>query len=490
MPNTPRNDNSATTGHGERVLIVDDEKMIRWTIARALGEAGYAIEEASTGADAIAAFDRETPDLVLLDYKLPDKTGVEVLREIRRSAPEVPVILITAFGTVEGAVAAMREGAYDYRSKPFEIEDLLLTVRRALEVSGLRDEVRALREETRRSTVGPDLVAEGAAMKEVVRLIDRVAQSEASTILLLGESGVGKGVVARALHDASRRSARAFLNITCTALPESLLESELFGHERGAFTDARQQKRGLVELAQGGSLFLDEIGDLSAALQGKLLRFLEAKQFRRIGGTRDITVSVRIIAATNRDLAKEVAEGRFREDLYYRLNVIPIKIPPLRERKEDLKPLLDRFVTHFNREFRKHVRGFNDEATAVMHHYHWPGNVRQLRNAIERSVLLADREILTVEDLPSEIRAPHPGAPGGSAKPRGVYELPGEGVGFEELEREYVKQALERTRGNRSRAARLLGMNRDQIRYRIEKFGFEKVGAPPGQDTEIDDNDA
>ncbi|MBI3819551.1 MAG: sigma-54-dependent Fis family transcriptional regulator [Planctomycetes bacterium] len=490
MPSTNRTDALGTVGHGERILVVDDEKLIRWTIAKSFGEAGYAIEEASTGAEALAAVERELPDLVLLDFKLPDRTGVEILREIRRASPEVPVILITAFGTLEGAVAAMREGAYDYRSKPFEIDDLLLTVRRALEASGLRDEVRALREETRRATAGagPELVAESAPMKEVVRLIDRVAQSEASTILLLGESGVGKGVVARVLHDASRRSSRSFLNITCTALPENLLESELFGHERGAFTDARQQKRGLVELAQGGSLFLDEIGDLSPALQGKILRFLEAKQFRRVGGTRDITVSVRIIAATNRDLSKEVNEGRFREDLFYRLNVIPIKIPPLRERREDLRPLVERFITHFGREFKKHVRGFDPEALDVMESYHWPGNVRQLRNAIERSVLLADHDTLSVEDLPVEVRTPPPGgAVRGAA--RNIYELPAEGAEFDLLEREYVRQALERTKGNRSRAARLLGMNRDQIRYRLEKFGFEKVGQPPNAEGDAINDD-
>ncbi len=473
MPTSSRGENTAGPGRGERILVVDDEKMIRWTLTRSLGEAGYAVEEASTAAEALEAVERETPDLVLLDFKLPDRTGVEVLREIRRVAPEVPVILITAFGTVEGAVAAMKEGAYDYRSKPFDIDDLLLAVRRALETSGLRDEVRVLREETRRATVVPDLVAESASMKEVVRLIQRVAQSEASTILLLGESGVGKGVVARALHDASRRSSRSFLNITCTALPESLLESELFGHERGAFTDARQQKRGLVELAQGGSLFLDEIGDLSPGLQGKLLRFLEAKSFRRVGGTRDITVSVRVIAATNRDLEKEVTEGRFREDLYYRLNVIPITIPPLRDRSEDLEPLIDRFVAHFNREFRKHVHGFTDAARETMSAYAWPGNVRQLRNAIERAVLLSDQEWLDVGDLPPEVRG---GAGSGRAPARGAYELPAQGVTLDDMEREFVRQALERTKGNRSRAARLLGMNRDQIRYRIEKFGFEKVG--------------
>jgi DNA-binding NtrC family response regulator len=483
MPTPPpqRGENLSPVGHGERILVVDDEKMIRWTLSRSLGEAGFTTEDASTAAEALAAVEREVPDLVLLDFKLPDKTGVEVLREIRRIAPEVPVILITAFGTVDGAVAAMREGAYDYRSKPFEIDDLMLAVRRALEASGLRDEVRALREDSRRAAAMPELVAVSGASKEVVRLVERVAQSEASTILLLGESGVGKGVVARALHDASRRASRPFLNITCTALPETLLESELFGHERGAFTDARQQKRGLVELAQGGSLFLDEIGDLSAALQGKLLRFLEAKQFRRVGGTRDITVSVRVIAATNRDLAKEVAENRFRQDLYYRLNVIPLRIPPLRERIEDLNPLVEKFIAHFNREFRKHVKGFTPEAVEVMERYHWPGNVRQLRNAIERAVLLSDREWLSADDLPFEVREPKGAAPRAPGTAFDVYQLPGDGVGFDKLEREYVRQALERTRGNRSRAARLLGMNRDQIRYRIEKFGFEKVGQPGGE---------
>jgi len=499
MPTSPKSDSSTAARRGERVLVVDDEKMIRWTLTRALTEAGYAVEEAASAAEALAAVEREMPDLVLLDFKLPDRSGVEVLREIRRLTPEVPVILITAFSSVEGAVSAMREGAYDYRSKPFEIDDLLLAVRRALEASGLREEVRALREETRRAAVVPELVAESPAMKEVVRLLQRVAQSEASTILLLGESGVGKGVVARALHDMSRRSAGSFMNITCTALPETLLESELFGHERGAFTDARQQKRGLIELAQGGTLFLDEIGDLSPGLQGKLLRFLEAKAFRRVGGTRDITVSVRVVAATNRDLQKEVAEGRFREDLFYRLNVIPIRIPPLRERREDLSALVDRFVTHFNREFRKQVHGFDTQARSVMAAYAWPGNVRQLRNAIERAVLLSDREWLDVSDLPLETRSG--GAPGSAIAPAAAaaqaprapeparYELPTVGVTFDELEREYVRQALERTRGNRSRAARLLGMNRDQIRYRIEKFGFEKIGIPEGAVGEPGDDD-
>jgi len=311
-----------------------------------------------------------------------------------------------------------------------------------------------------------------------LRLLERVAPSEATTILLLGESGVGKGVIARALHDSSRRAARSFLTITCTALPETLLESELFGHERGAFTDARQQKRGLVELAQGGTLFLDEIGDLSPGLQGKLLRFLEAKQFRRVGGTRDITVSVRVVAATNRDLAREVAEGRFRQDLYYRLNVIPIAIPPLRERREDVPPLVERFIAHFNREFRKQVVGFEPRALEAMSAYSWPGNVRELRNAIERAVLLSDGDLLRASDLPPEIRQPRATAMGMRVADRGAYYLPEEGVIYDDLERELVRQALQRTRGNRSRAARLLGMNRDQIRYRIEKFGFETIGAP------------
>ncbi|MCC6409388.1 MAG: sigma-54-dependent Fis family transcriptional regulator [Planctomycetes bacterium] len=470
-----------------RILVVDDERMVRWGLRQALEKAGYLVEEASTGAEALEVFGRETPDMVLLDYKLPDRTGLEVMRTMRKSAPRVPVLMITAHASIGGAVEAMKEGAYDYVSKPFEVEDVIQTVSRALETSRLREELARQREEDMRVYRVQTFVAESAAMKNVAHIVERVARSEASTILLLGESGVGKGLIARALHYEGASCEKPFMNITCTALPETLLESELFGHEKGAFTDAKQQKKGLFELAEGGTVFLDEIGDISLSLQGKLLRFLEEKTFRRVGGTRDMHVGVRIIAATNKDLEKEVEAGRFRRDLYFRLRVIPILIPPLRERREDVLPLARTFIQHFNAEFHKNVRGLEPAAEELLVAYAWPGNVRELRNAIERAVLLSEDAWLGVDDLPSEIGSRSrnvetiPAGPAAtSSTPTGAspFTLPPNGVVFEDLERDLLRQALERSRGNRTRAARLLGMNRDRVRYRIQKFGLDSEPEP------------
>ncbi len=462
-----------------RILIVDDEKMIRWSLKASLGEAGYEVEEADEGAAALEAFSREAPDLVILDYRLPDRTGLEVLKSIRALSPDVPVLLLTAHASLAGAVAAVREGAHDYLAKPYEVDDLLVRVERALEAYSLRRQLARRQEEEERQFGLPNLVAESGAMREVVHLLRRVARSEATTILLLGESGVGKGLAARALHHEGRTTDRPFLNVTCTAIPETLLESELFGHERGAFTDAKTQKRGLFELADGGTLFLDEIGDLSPGLQAKLLRVLEEKSFRRVGGTRDLRVAVRIVAATNRDLDAEVEAGRFRRDLYFRLKVIPILIPPLRDRPEDLEPLARKFLGHFRKEFRKDVSDIEPAALQAFQRYPWPGNVRELRNAVERAVLLAEGGLVRRADLPREIV-------GGADErrhgvPATIFLLPPEGLVLEELERDLVRQALERAKGNRSQAARFLGLNRDQIRYRIEKFGFEsgKKTTPP-----------
>jgi DNA-binding NtrC family response regulator len=469
----------------QKILIVDDEPQIRMFLVGGLKDAGYATDEAGTMKEAMAALDRELPDLVLLDFKLPDGTGLDVLRHLRTLDKNLPVIMLTAFASVQGAVEAMQVGAYDYIGKPFEFEEVLQTVARALEARQLRAEVSHCRERDLRQSGQGNMIAASPAMKEVLRLIGRVATSEASTILLTGESGVGKGVIARMLHYESLAWDKPFMNITCTALPEALLESELFGHEKGAFTDAKVQKKGLFELANGGTIFLDEIGDLSMPMQGKLLRFLEEKSFRRVGGVRDLTVSVRIVAATNKDLAKEVAEKRFRNDLYFRLRVIPITIPPLRERLEDITPLAESFVASFNTEFRKSVIGFSERALTCMHAHAWPGNVRELRNAVERAVLLAAGDVLDLDDLPPEIGgagglldgSPAKVHPGHDAGLPGETEstdfgLPAGGLIFDELERDLVTQALARARGNRTQAARLLGMNRDQIRYRIEKFGL------------------
>jgi DNA-binding NtrC family response regulator len=473
-----------------RILVVDDERMVRWGLRQALEKAGYLVEEASTGAEALEVFGRETPDMVLLDYKLPDRSGLDVMRAMRKTAPRVPVLMITAHASIGGAVEAMKEGAYDYVSKPFEVEDVIQTVARALETSRLREELAHQREEDMKVYRVQTFVAESPAMKDVARMVERIAKSEATTILLLGESGVGKGLIARALHYEGSACERPFMHITCTALPETLLESELFGHEKGAFTDAKSQKKGLFELADGGTVFLDEIGDISLALQGKLLRFLEEKTFRRVGGTRDLHVSVRIIAATNKDLEKEVEDGRFRRDLYFRLRVIPIVIPPLRERGDDVLPLARAFVGHFDTEFHKSVRGIDPEAEKLLVAYAWPGNVRELRNAIERAVLLSEAPWIGVDDLPAEIGARGlareavavtASVPVGAGAVGSSFTLPPNGIVFEELERDLLRQALERSRGNRTRAARLLGMNRDRVRYRIQKFGLDYEGEPARQ---------
>ena len=447
------------------ILVVDDEQLIRWSLAERLGQEGYTVVEAGTGKEALARMGPNV-DLVLLDYRLPDLDGLRILKQIKSSEPDVPVILLTAFSSIETAVEAMKQGAYHYANKPFNLDELVLVVQKALETTSLRREVRALRASRSEPYAISRIVGESPAMQALKALLQRIASSPASTVLLTGESGTGKDLAAKVIHYNSDRAARPFMNITCSALPETLLESELFGHERGAFTDARQQKTGLLESADGGTVFLDEIGEMVPALQAKLLRFLEEKAFKRVGGAADIHVDVRIIAATNRDLDEAVRQGRFREDLYYRLNVMQIPLPPLREHAQDIPVLISYYVDQFNREFRKQVRGATDEAMELLRGYRWPGNIRELRNAVERAMLLADGPWLAPEHFPMSV-ARRGGARG--------FELPDEGVSLDAVERDLVIQALNRTAWNHTKAAALLGLNRDQIRYRIEKFGLEKT---------------
>ena len=447
------------------VLVVDDEQLIRWSLVERLVQEGHRVLEAETGREALEKSDDQV-DLALLDYRLPDADGLTLLTQLRKAHPDLVVILMTAFSTVDTAVRAMKEGAYHYVSKPFNLDEVAVLVEKGLETTALRREVRALRASQTEQYDLDRIVGESAVVQQVKALTAKVAVSPASTVLLTGESGTGKDLVAKVIHFTSDRAARPFMNITCSALPEQLLESELFGHERGAFTDARQQKRGLLESADCGTVFLDEIGEMVPALQAKLLRFLEEKTFKRVGGAADVRVDVRVIAATNRNLEEAVAQGRFRDDLYYRLNVLPMTLPPLRDHPSDIPLLVAYYIDAFNREFRKRVRGVSTEAMERLQRHGWPGNIRELRNVVERAVLLAEVDRLEVDQFPMlSARAASTG-----------FELPPGGVDLEDLERDLVAQALARSGGNQTRAAALLGLNRDQIRYRIEKFGLSKSG--------------
>jgi DNA-binding NtrC family response regulator len=458
----------------ERILIVEDEKLIRWSIQSRLAEQGYTVHEAETGKHAFAALEQEDFDLLLLDFRLPDTTGLEILRRVHQEAPETSVVMMTAYGTVESAVEAMKLGAFDYLTKPVDLDELSLVVQKALETSSLRREVRRLRGAQLATYGNARLVGESAAMREVVELVQKVCTSQATTVLLEGPSGTGKNVVAKAIHYGSPRAERPFVDITCSALTETLLESELFGHERGAFTDAKTQKKGLLEVADGGTAFLDEIGEMGLAMQSKLLRFLEEKTFKRVGGTRDISVDVRIVAATNRDLDQAVRQGRFREDLYYRLQVIPIRLPSLAERREDIPLLIRHFLDHFNRELRKNITGVAPDALERLVAYAWPGNIRELRNFIERVMILEDKDRIELADLP---RAMREGAPPLAYAPGPApASAPGART-LEELEREAIVRALDQAGHNQVRAARLLGVSRDTLRYRMKKFGLLEAPA-------------
>ena len=452
-----------------KILVVDDEELIRWSLDQSLSEEGYEVIKAESGEEAIEKVKDESPDLVFLDLQLPGITGMEALQKIKEINPNTTVIIITALGVVEMVVKAMKLGAYNYISKPFNLDELSIMVEKALETGRLKKEVETLRAVQSEQFSLVNIIGSDPKIKEVMAMIEKVAKSETTTVLITGESGTGKELVAKSIHQSSVRAGELFMAINCAALPETLLESELMGHEKGAFTDAKIMKKGLFEEADGGTLFLDEIGEMAIGMQAKILRVLEEKTLRRIGGTKDIPVDVRIISATNKDLLKSIEEGTFRKDLYYRLQVIPINLPSLRERKGDIMKLAKHFIEHFNREFHKNVKEVSKIAEKFLTEYSWPGNIRELKNVMERAIILEDEETLLVEHLPLEIVAM------GSAKPmvaNSSFQLPPEGISLESVEQELIRQALDLTKGNQSKAAKKLGLGIDAFRYRMKKFGL------------------
>ncbi|NIM49007.1 MAG: response regulator [Gemmatimonadales bacterium] len=457
--------------------IVDDEPLIRDWLSEHLGAAGYSVVTAATGRDGLRLVQERNPALMLLDLRLPDADGIELLRRYHEIDRELIIVIVTAYGEIETAVRAVKAGAYQFLQKPIDLDDLLITIEQGLEARSLRQQVAGLRELHRWQFAHVELVGRSAAMREIAETVEKIARTESATVLLQGESGTGKDVVARAIHARSARSGQPFLEINCTALPEQLLESELFGHERGAFTDARERKKGLAELADGGTLFLDEIGDMPSSAQAKLLRFLENAKFKRLGGTTDLSVDVRVIAATNRDLDRAVEESTFRKDLYYRLKVIPVYLPPLRHRPEDIAPLAVFFMERLSRDLKRGPTTLLQDTIAILEAYSWPGNVRELRNVLERALILEDAEEIRPHHLPGEIRGT------GTARATGNHaiQLPADGVRVEEVERDLIRQALARTGGNVTQAAKLLGLSRDTLRYRLEKHGISGQGAVAGE---------
>jgi two-component system, NtrC family, response regulator AtoC len=469
----------------DKILVVDDERLVRWSLRQKCEEWGYQVMEAEAGEPGLRLAQHESPDLVLLDVRLPDMSGLEVLDQLKKNGDARAVIMITADPQVDDVKVALKLGAYDFVGKPLDFEELRVTIKNALEASRLRSEVQSLRGEVKRRSGYNEIVSTSPKMTELINFVRKVAASEATTILIQGESGTGKDLIAKAIHYESMRQERPFVAINCSAIPETLMEAELFGHEKGAFTDAKQMKKGLFEMADGGTLFLDEIGELSPLLQAKLLRVLEDQMIRRVGGVRDMQVNVRVIAASNRDLEKAVREGLFRQDLYYRLAIIAIFIPALRERKEDILPLVDFFIERYNKRFRKSVRGITDETRRLLVQHNWPGNVRELKNSIERAMILEDEPLLRPVYLPFSVSeasagltafertaAPENGhpLPNGRFLPR-LY-IPEGGTSLEEVERALVELAMKQANNKQTHAARLLDISRDALRYKLKKFGL------------------
>jgi two-component system response regulator PilR (NtrC family) len=449
------------------ILVVDDEKGQREILTAILNREGYRIVDVPGGREALQRLKAEEFDLVLTDLKMQSMSGMELLENILAENPNQCIVIMTAHGTIDSAVDAMRKGAFDYLEKPLDREELLLTLERAFERIMLLRENRALHKKLEESQGIPSIIGDHPKIREVFRIVNRIAPT-GSTVLIYGESGTGKELVARAIHDKSLRREMPFFAINCAAIPDTLMESELFGHEKGSFTGAGTREIGLFEAADKGTIFLDEIGEMSVAMQAKLLRAIQEKEIRRVGGKANISIDVRLISATNRDLEAEIRKGNFRDDLYYRLNVIRLNLPSLRERGSDIATLADFFVRKYSLATGIQLQGISKPALKILMNYSWPGNVRQLESVIERGILMAEGDYIQPEDLPAEV---HEENPNSGLLP---FELPPEGISIEDLEREIIIKAMDRTGWVIAKAAPLLGMSYKTLQYRLEKFAIEK----------------
>lgn len=455
--------------NASRVMIIDDEPLMRITIQDALVAEDYQVSAAETGKKGMTLL-RETPvDILITDLKLPDTDGIQVLKEAKTISPETQVILITAYGSIDSAVTAMKEGASDYLTKPFSMDELLLVIRRLVRMKQLEEENLRLRKRIEERFGLEGLVGKSSQMQKIYDLIETVSQTDA-TVLIQGESGTGKEMVANAIHLQSPRKNGSFIKVNCSALPETLLETELFGHERGAFTGAFRQRKGRFEMAHGGTLFLDEVGEVSSAVQVKLLRVLQERQFERVGGNETISVDVRLICATQKDLKEEIRKGSFREDLYYRLNVVPIVLPPLRERREDILLMADHFISRFSKKMGKEITGLSEEGKALLLKYPFPGNIRELENMLERAIALIKGKVIQAEDLPEEVCGQTSVIQTICEKMRGSKPL---ATAVSHFEREYIHGVLEKTKGKKGQAAEILGISRKTLWEKIKELEIE-----------------
>jgi len=447
-----------------RILIAEDEKNQRDLLEGFLKKEGFSVESAATGREALVKLEKDLFEIILLDYKMPELDGLHTLREIRKLYPDLPVVMMTAYGTVETAVASMKEGALDYLTKPIDLDELLLIIHKVIERSQLIEENKALKAQLQERYAFSNIIYESLKMEEVIGLVGRVAPSQA-TILIRGESGTGKELIANAIHFASARSQKPLIKVNCSAIPEPLLESELFGHEKGAFTGATQRRIGRFEEANGGTIFLDEIGDLSPGTQAKLLRILQEKEFQRLGSNTTLKTDVRVIAATNRNLEEVMKKGLFREDLYYRLNVITIPLPPLRERREDIPLLIDYFLKKYSKMNQKSISDFSKEARNLLVRHSYPGNVRELENLIERVVVLCRGAVITTQDLPYHLQE-------GMSEMEFAKKEKSLPESLEEIEKDLIVRALQRNEGVQTRAAESLGISERVLRYKLKKHGI------------------